>query len=101
MYAVIRSGGKQYKVAVDDILRVESIPGDKGDAVELTDVLMVADEAGLKTGDAVSGARVTGTIVNQGRAKKVVVFKKKRRKNYRRTQGHRQAFTELKVTAIQ
>ncbi|MBF0588741.1 MAG: 50S ribosomal protein L21 [Magnetococcales bacterium] len=101
MYAVVRTGGKQYKVVKDDVIRVESLAGDKGDSVELEDVLLVAGEEGVKTGKALSDSKVTGSIVRHGRDKKVLVFKKKRRKNYRRTQGHRQNFTELKITAIQ
>lgn len=100
MYAVVRTGGKQYKVAVNDVLRVEKLAGEKGDTVELADVLMVAGDDGIKTGEAVAGTKVTGTIVVQDRARKVLVFKKKRRKNYRRKQGHRQHFTELRITGI-
>lgn len=102
MYAVIRTGGKQYKVVVDDVIRVETLPGDKGDPVVLEDVLMLVGEDGLKVGDALeSGCQVNGTIIRQLRAKKILVFKKKRRKNYRRKQGHRQNMTELQITGIQ
>ena len=100
MYAVVSTGGKQYKVAVNDVLRVETLPGEKGDVVDLDQVLLIGGEDGLKTGDALSGSRVSGTIVRHLRSKKVLVFKKKRRKNYRRTHGHRQNMTELKITAI-
>ncbi len=100
MYAVVSTGGKQYKVAVDDVLRVETLPGEKGDTVELDQVLLIGGDDGLQTGEALSGSRVSGTILRQLRSKKVLVFKKKRRKNYRRTHGHRQNLTELKITAI-
>ncbi len=101
MYAVVRTGGKQYKVAVDDILRVESLSGEKGDEVTLDDVVMLSDDGGIKTGKDLDAAQVKGTIVSQFRDKKILVFKKNRRKNYRRTSGHRQSLTELKITAIQ
>ncbi|MBF0368053.1 MAG: 50S ribosomal protein L21 [Magnetococcales bacterium] len=101
MYAVVRTGGKQYKVAVNDRLRVEQLPGSKGDAVELDDVLLISGDEGLKTGEALSSSKVTGTIIDQIRAPKILVFKKMRRKKYRRTQGHRQNLTELKITGIQ
>ncbi|MBF0271128.1 MAG: 50S ribosomal protein L21 [Magnetococcales bacterium] len=100
MYAVVRTGGKQYKVAVNDVVRVEKLPGEEGESVQLTDVLLVADEGSLKTGNEISGSQVTGTILRQFKDKKVLVFKKKRRKNYRRAHGHRQQLTELRVTGI-
>lgn len=101
MYAVVRTGGKQYKVAVNDILRVETIAGEKGNEITLDDVIMVGDDDGIKTGESISGTQVKGTIVSQFRDKKILVFKKNRRKNYRRTNGHRQNMTEVKITAIQ
>lgn len=103
MYAVVLTGGKQYKVAVNDVLRVEMLPGAKGDTVELTEVLAISgDEPGaLKIGEAIAGSKVIGTVLHQGRDTKVLVFKKRRRKNYRRKFGHRQSFTELRITAIQ
>ncbi|MBF0214867.1 MAG: 50S ribosomal protein L21 [Magnetococcales bacterium] len=100
MYAVVRTGGKQYRVAVNDVVRVEKLAGEEGESVQLTDVLLVANDEGVKTGSEAAGSQVTGTIVRQFKDKKVLVFKKKRRKNYRRTQGHRQQLTELRVTAI-
>ncbi|MBF0439218.1 MAG: 50S ribosomal protein L21 [Magnetococcales bacterium] len=100
MYAVVRTGGKQYKVAVNDIVRVEKLPGEEGEAVQLGDVLLVSVDEGVKVGADVASSQVTGTILRQFRDKKVLVFKKKRRKNYRRTQGHRQSLTELRVTEI-
>lgn len=101
MYAVVRTGGKQYRVAVNDVLRVETLPGIKGDAVDLGEVLMVGGDGEVKTGTAVAAVKVTGTILHQGRDKKILVFKKRRRKNSRRKNGHRQNYTEVKVTAIQ
>ncbi len=101
MYAVVRTGGKQYKVAVNDILRVETLSGEKGDEVTLDEVIMLSDDDGIKTGKELEAAEVKGTIVSQFRDKKVLIFKKNRRKNYRRTNGHRQSLTELKITSIQ
>lgn len=101
MYAVVRTGGKQYRVAVNDVLRVETLPGSKGDEVDLGEVLMVGGEGEMKVGPAVAAIKVKGNILHQGREKKVLVFKKQRRKNYRRKNGHRQNYTEVKVTAIQ
>ena len=100
MYAVVRTGGKQYKVAVDDVIRVESLPGTQGDSVVLNDVLLFDDNAELKIGKELEDTQVNGVIVRQLRDKKILVFKKKRRKNYRRKQGHRQNLTELKITGI-
>ena len=97
MFAVIRTGGKQYRVAKGDVLNVERLPGDAGAAVTFSEVLM----AGSKTGaPLLSGASVAGEIVAQGRADKVVAFKKKRRKNTHRKRGHRQHFTRIKITDI-
>ncbi|MGN7613635.1 50S ribosomal protein L21 [Magnetococcales bacterium HHB-1] len=101
MYAVVRTGGKQYRVEEGDLLRVEKLPGEKGDTVALNDVLLVADDDGVKTGEAVAERSVSASILRQGRGKKIIVFKKKRRKNYRRKQGHRQAYTDLRITQIQ
>lgn len=100
MYAVVRTGGKQYKMAVNDVVRVEKLPGEEGDVVQLDDVLLVSDQAGIKVGADLGSSQVLGTILRQFRDKKVLVFKKKRRKNYRRTQGHRQSLTEVLVTEI-
>jgi large subunit ribosomal protein L21 len=97
MFAVIRTGGKQYRVAKGDVLNVSRLPGDAGAAVTFSEVLM----AGAKTGaPLLSGASVAGEIVAQGRADKVVAFKKKRRKNTHRKRGHRQHFTRIKITDI-
>ncbi|GAB4253950.1 MULTISPECIES: bL21 family ribosomal protein [Deferrisoma] len=102
MYAVIRTGGKQYLVGQGDFLKVEKLPGDVGEQVVFEDVLLVNDGSELKIGKpVVEGARVRGTIVEQGRDKKIIVFKMKRRKGYRRKQGHRQYYTGVKVEAIE
>ena len=101
MYAVIRSGGKQYRVSQGGSVRVEKLDGDVGSSITLADVLMIGGEGDVKIGTpTVDGAQVTGTIVDQGRGKKIRVFKMKRRKGYRRTQGHRQDYTEIRVDAI-
>ncbi len=101
MFAVIRTGGKQYKVALNDILRVEKIEGQAGDTIELDAVLAVGGEAGVTLGaPLVEGAMVAAEVIEQGRADKIIVFKKKRRKNHRRRNGHRQHETVLRVTEI-
>ena len=99
-YAVIRTGGKQYRVSQGETLRVEKLPGDVGSSITFGEVLLLGGDA-LKVGlPLVSGASVTGTIVAQDRAKKIIVFKMRRRKNYRRKNGHRQWYTEVKITGI-
>jgi large subunit ribosomal protein L21 len=101
VYAIIQTGGKQYRVAPGDVLRVERLGGERGDEVVLDQVLLVADGANVQVGTPlVEGASVRGEIMRQGKAKKILVFKKKRRKNYRRKQGHRQLFTALQVKEI-
>lgn len=101
-YAVIRTGGKQYRVAPGDFLQVEKLDGELGSELQFTDVLMTSQDGNVQVGNpTVSGASVTAQVVRQGRAKKILVFKKKRRKNYRRRQGHRQYITTVKVTGIQ
>jgi large subunit ribosomal protein L21 len=101
MYAVVRTGGKQYKVTPEQRVRVEKLPGEVGDQIELEDVLMTGGDA-IKIGQpTVEGAKVVGTITDQGRGPKIVVFKLKRRKNYRRKQGHRQDYTEIRVDTIE
>ncbi len=101
MYAVVRTGGKQYKVAPEQKFRVEKLPGEVGDTIELDEVLLTSGDS-VKIGTPrVDGARVHGTITEQGRGPKIVVFKLKRRKNYRRKQGHRQDFTEIRVDKIE
>jgi large subunit ribosomal protein L21 len=100
MYAVIRTGGKQYRVEPGDRLRVEKLPGAPGDAVTLDHVLLVAGET-LKLGNPlVVGAKVEAKIVGQALGPKVVIFRFRRRKNYRRKRGHRQPFTALEITQI-
>jgi large subunit ribosomal protein L21 len=97
MYAVIKTGGKQYRVAQDDVITVERLAGDAGADVTFDEVLMVGDKAGSPT---VEGASVTGKIVEQTRGDKIIVFKKKRRKDYKRTAGHRQDLTVVQITDI-
>jgi len=101
MYAVVAAGGKQYKVQEGEVLRVEKIPGDVGSAVAFDKVLMYSDGETVSIGQPVlENVAVTGHIVEQGKAKKIIVFKYKRRKRYRRKQGHRQQFTAVKIDSI-
>lgn len=101
MYAVIETGGKQYKVAENEIIQVEKLDGEAGDTVSLDKVLMLDDGKSVKIGTpTVKGAAVTAEILEQGRGRKILIFKKKRRKNYRRTRGHRQAHTVLRITSL-
>ena len=101
MYAVVRTGGKQYRVAKDDVIRVERLGAAVGSTVELVDVLMVGDGARTEIGaPAVSAAKVVAEVVEQTRDAKLLVFKKKRRKNHRRLRGHRQQLTVLRITDI-
>ncbi|MFZ5774695.1 MAG: 50S ribosomal protein L21 [Thermodesulfobacteriota bacterium] len=101
MYAIIRTGGKQYQVAPGERVRVEKLAGNVGDTVELSDVLMVADGDNVTIGQpVVSGAKVMARIVEQDRGKKVLVFKRKRRKGYRVMNGHRQDYTALEIKEI-
>lgn len=101
MYAVIKSGGKQYRVAPGDRLKVESIAADVGQQVTLSEILAVADGASVRVGTPlVSGAAVTATVLAQGRHPKITIFKMKRRKHYAKSGGHRQNFTELRIDAI-
>ena len=101
MYAVIATGGKQYKVSEGDIVRVEKLAGEVGSKVEISEVLLVGDEGSTTIGTpTVEKAKVSGEIVEQGKDKKVLVFKKKRRKGYKKLQGHRQQYTALKIEKI-
>jgi len=101
MFAVIRTGGKQYRVAPNDIIEIEKIAGKPGDIVELSEVILLGGDGGPKTGSpTIAGVLVAAEVIEQRRADKIVVFKKKRRKNYRRTKGHRQALTALRITEI-
>ena len=101
-YAVIRTGGKQYRVAPGDTVRIERLDGDVGASIEFPEVLLTSGGDGaIRIGTPlVEGARVTGEIVAQGRDRKVLIFKKKRRKNYRRRRGHRQTVTTVRVTDV-
>ena len=101
MYAVIETGGKQYKVQEGDTIFVEKIEAEEGDKVDFSKVLLVANDDDLTVGKPyVEGATVEGTVLEQGKARKVVVFKYKPKKNYKRKQGHRQPYTKVKVDKI-
>jgi large subunit ribosomal protein L21 len=101
MYAVIRTGGKQYRVAPGDSIAVETLPGEVGAEVELGEVLAVSNDAGeLLAGPEVAGAKVKATITGHGRGEKIIVFKYKRKKQYKRTIGHRQNYTRLRINEI-
>ncbi len=101
MYAIVKTGGKQYKVAQGDVLFVEKLEANEGDVVTLDQVLAVAGENGLTVGaPVVEGATVTAKVVAQGKAKKVIVYKYKAKKDYRRKQGHRQPYTKIVVEKI-
>jgi large subunit ribosomal protein L21 len=101
MYAVIKTGGKQYLVTTGEKLKIEQIPADVGSQITLDQVLMVGEGESVKVGNPlVAGATVTATVVSHGRGVKVKIFKLRRRKHYQRTQGHRQNYTEIRVDAI-
>jgi large subunit ribosomal protein L21 len=102
MYAVFKTGGKQYRVSAGDRLRVEKVPGNVGDALAFDEVLLLlGSDENVKLGrPLVVGAKVEAKIVEQGLGKKITIFKFRRRKNYRRKQGHRQPFTALEITGI-
>ena len=101
MYAVIKTGGKQYKVAAGKKLKIEQIPAEIGSEITLDQVLAVGEGASLKLGDPlVNGAAVMATVVSQGRHDKVTIFKMRRRKHYQKHQGHRQNFTEILINTI-
>ncbi|MBO6559874.1 MAG: 50S ribosomal protein L21 [Nisaea sp.] len=101
MFAVVKTGGKQYKVAPNDVIKVEKLAGEAGSSVDLADVLMLGEGDDLKVGaPTVEGAVVRAEVLEQTKGDKVVVFKKKRRQGYRRTRGHRQELTVLRVTDI-
>ena len=101
MYAVIRTGGKQYRVAKDDVITVEKLAGEPGATIAFGDVLMVGEGAESTAGTPlVAGAAVSATVVAQKRGEKIIIFKKKRRHNYRRKNGHRQSLTVLRIDAI-
>ena len=101
MYAVIKTGGKQYKVTVGEKLKVEQIPAELDSQIVLEEVLMVADGDNVQIGaPLVAGTKVTATVVSHGRHDKVRIFKMRRRKHYQKRQGHRQNFTEIRIDAI-
>ena len=101
MYAVIKTGGKQYRVAKDEIIAVEKLAGEAGASLDLSEVLMLGDDKGTTIGSPlVEGASVSAEVVEQTRGDKIIVFKKKRRKNYRRKKGHQQDLTVLRITDI-
>ena len=101
MYAVIKTGGKQYKVAAGEKLKIEQIPADIGSDITLDQVLAVGEGTSLKVGDPlVNGVAVMATVVSQGRHDKVTIFKMRRRKHYQKHQGHRQNFTEILIKSI-
>jgi large subunit ribosomal protein L21 len=101
MYAVIKTGGKQHQVTEGDVIQVDWMQGDPGDTVEIEDVLMVKMDSEVKVGTPlVEGAKVSATIVDHVKGKKIIVFKFKRRKDYRRKQGHRQKYTKLRIESI-
>ena len=101
MYAVIRSGGKQYRVAPGQTIRLETVAGEVGAKVELGDVLLVENEGNVQVGSPlIANAKVQATVLEHDRAKKILVFKKKRKKQYRRTQGHRQDYTAIRIDNI-
>ena len=100
MYAVIRSGGKQYRVTPGQTIRLEKLAGDVGSKIELGNVLMVEDGGNVRAGSTLASVKVAGTILENDRASKVIVFKKKRKKQYRRTRGHRQDYTSIRIDQI-
>ncbi len=100
MYAVIRTGGKQYRVQEGDVLRVEKLDTEVGQEVVFEDVLLVGEGDAIKVGSDIADSSVKAVVTEQARDKKVVIFKKRRRKNYRLTKGHRQSFTAVKIGAI-
>ena len=100
MYAVIKTGGKQYRVAADEVLIIEKVAGDAGATVEFTEVLMLGGSEPKFGKPGISGAKVTAEVVKQGRAPKVIAFKKRRRKNSRRKRGHRQEQTTVRIKEI-
>jgi large subunit ribosomal protein L21 len=101
MFAVIRTGGKQYRVAKDDVIAVEKLAGEPGAVIDFDQVLMIGDGGVVAAGTPLlAGAAVSATVVEQSRAAKIIVFKKKRRQNYRRKKGHRQHQTVLRITEI-
>ena len=100
MFAVIRTGGKQYRVAPNDIIEIEKIAGKPGDIIELSEVILLGGDSPKTGNPTIAGASVAAEVIEQTRGEKIIVFKKKRRKNYRRKKGHRQELTALRITEI-
>jgi large subunit ribosomal protein L21 len=100
MFAVIKTGGKQYRVAADDVLKVDKVAGDPGEIVQFGEVLLLGGDQVTVGAPTVAGASVAAKVVEQGRGPKIIAFKKRRRKNSRRKRGHRQEYTLVKVTEI-
>ena len=101
MYAVVKTGGKEYRISQGDLIRVEKMEGKVGDQVTMKDILMVSHEGQVQVGNPLlANAVITGEIVQQMKGKKILTYKMKRRKNYRRTKGHRQTYTYIKVNDI-
>ncbi len=101
MFAILETGGKQYRVSPGAIVRIEKLQGERGDALVFDKVLALSDEEGVKVGSPyLEGTKVSGTIVRQGKARKILVFKYKPKTNYRRRMGHRQCFTEVRIESI-
>lgn len=101
MYAVIKTGGKQYRVSTGDIISVEKLPGEVGDEVDINDVLMIGgDKEPIIGSPTIKGAKVSAVITEQDKGKKITILKYKRRKGYRRKQGHRQYYTKVKINGI-
>ncbi len=101
MYAVIETGGKQYRVAQGDTVHIEKLTGEVGDSIQFDNVLLIGDGSDITVGKpSVAGATVSGEIIGHGKDKKLIVFKFKRRKDYRRRTGHRQQYTAVKITAV-
>jgi large subunit ribosomal protein L21 len=102
MYAIVETGGKQYRIETGSLVQVESLPGEVGDTIQLSQVRLVHGDKGVAIGQPlVKGATVKAEIMGQGRTRSITIFKKQRRKNYRRTNGHRQGFTKLRITGIE
>ena len=100
MYAIIATGGKQYKVAEGDVIRVEKLGAEAGSDVTFADVILVSTDSDVKCGDAVANATVTASVIGDGKAKKVVVYKYKRKTGYHKKNGHRQAYTQVEIKSI-
>ena len=100
MYAIIATGGKQYKVAEGDVIRVEKLGAEAGSEVTFYDVILVSTDSDVKCGDAVANATVTASVIGDGKAKKVVVYKYKRKTGYHKKNGHRQAYTQVEIKSI-